>query len=127
TYGGNGQTTFALPDLRSRVPIHFGTDPSGIPYNLGQIAGEENHTLINAEMPLHAHLPQADNTPVNAKGPANNYFAQINLYTASPPSGSFLDPNSLSPAGNSQPHPNQQPYLVLNFCIALLGIFPSRN
>src|SRR3954471_1724898 len=62
TYGGNGQTTYALPNLQSRVPIHFGTDPSGIPYNLGQVAGEENHTLINAEMPFHAHLPQADNT-----------------------------------------------------------------
>jgi len=127
TYGGNGQITFALPNLQSRVPIHFGTDPNGIPYNLGQIGGEENHTLINSEMPMHAHVPQAVNTPVNAKGPANNYFGQMNLYTTSPPSGVFLDPQALSSAGSSQPHPNLQPYLTLNVCIALVGIFPSRN
>lgn len=122
TYGGNGQTTFALPDLRGRVPIHRGSG-----FTLGVGGGQEVHTLTQNEMPAHTHFAQAASNQANTALPAGNYLAQaLNLYH-SPDSLTSLNPTVVSNYGGSQPHNNMQPFLVLNICIALIGIFPSRN
>ena len=121
-YGGNGQTTFALPDLRSRVPIHFGAQNI-----LGQRAGEENHTGTMNEMTSHTHV--ASGTADNGDSvipTANLLGASANLYSA-PANLTTLLPSTVSNVGGSQPHTNMQPYLALNFCIALVGIFPTQN
>ena len=136
TYGGNGTTNFALPDLRGRAPIHWGTGAGLSPVNQGQAGGEENHTLTTQEMPTHNHTfaattAAATKKPVNlgvfaddVDSQAVDYFATFNA-----PNSSYVNLNQLSmpPAGGSQPHNNMQPYLVLNISIALTGIFPSRN
>jgi microcystin-dependent protein len=123
TYGGNGQTTFALPNLRGRVPIHEGAG-----FTLGQAGGQSSHTLTISELPAHTHFISANSgtgsetTPLGhvlAKAPANFY--------APPANPTAMNPNSVTPTGGSQPHANQQPYLVLNFSIALQGIFPSQS
>jgi microcystin-dependent protein len=136
TYGGNGTTTFALPDLRGRAPIHWGTGVGLGAVSLGQVGGEENHLLIQTEMPTHNHTfaattAAATKKPVNlgvfaddVDSQAVDYFAAFNA-----PNSSYvnLNPLSMPAAGGSQPHNNMQPYLVLNICICLFGIFPSRN
>ncbi|AQZ93701.1 phage tail protein [Halopseudomonas phragmitis] len=126
TYGGNGMTTFALPDLRGRVPVHSG---SGI--TQGQRAGEEAVTLNVQQMPQHLHLPMASNQPASLSGinQANSESLAISgaaIY-AQPGQSVSLSSDSLMTQGGSQPHNNMQPSLVLNFCIALQGIFPSQN
>ena len=130
TYGGNGVSTFQLPNLQSRVPMHFGTAPSGTSYAEGEIGGVENVTLLQSQMPTHIHTLNA----VSASG--NAHFPSGVLY-ASGSSGNEgfygsgtlvpLVPNTIAPAGGSQAHTNIQPYLVINWCIALTGVFPSRN
>ena len=124
TYGGNGVTTFALPDLRGRAPIHWGQGPGLPAVNLGEFAGEENHTLIITEMPMHNHTfaattAAATKKPVNLGVFANDVDTQAVDYFAA-----FNAPNSNYV---TQPHNNMQPYLVLNVCICMQGIFPSRN
>lgn len=135
-FGGNGQTTFALPDMRSRIPISMGTNV------IGTAAGQENHTLIISEMPAHNHGVGVDaNTQAssNAVTPDNTKILgntagqlkdltplQINMYGSGVPTVT-LDPRTISNVGGSQAHSNIQPYLTLCFCIALQGIFPSRN
>jgi len=130
TYGGNGQTTFALPNLQSRVPIHFGQGPGLSSYSLGQQAGEENHTLISNEMPQHNHVLNCHSEDGNQGNPNPHLLATAGG-TPPPYSNQAADAqmagNSIGLAGGSQPHNNIQPYLALNFCIALQGIFPSRN
>jgi microcystin-dependent protein len=125
TYGGNGQTTFALPDLRARTPIHIGNG-----HTLGERGGEQAHTLSIAELPTHVHTANAANVPATAGAPSNARML-------SQSSGSFLfggasnlqtmAPNAIGNVGGSQAHLNMQPFLVLSFCIALQGIFPSQN
>src|SRR5438270_1702609 len=123
TYGGNGVTTFALPNLQGRVPLHFGTlSGGGLTVSLGQTGGEETHTLTQAETAAHTHMIFADRNPANAPGATNNYYASLSQYTKSPPPGSALDPRAIGLTGGGQPHPNQQPYLVVEFCIATTGI-----
>jgi microcystin-dependent protein len=126
TYGGNGQTTFALPDLRGRVPIHAGGSAGpGLPeFNLGEVGGEPTHTLIQTEMPAHTHAQPATNGEQTTNRPNAAIPAKGGVY-ANDSDGSTLQP-ALS-AGGSQPHNNLQPYLGLNYIIALEGIFPSRN
>ncbi|HEY0589204.1 MAG TPA: tail fiber protein [Pseudoduganella sp.] len=126
TYGGNGQTTFALPDLRGRVPVHMHAN-----FNLGQQGGEASHTLIASEMPAHTHSlgistavsHQADPTGRvlgNVEAGALNYYA--------PQDGTAtLAAHTVTSSGGSQPHENMQPYLTINFIIALQGIFPSQS
>jgi microcystin-dependent protein len=126
TYGGNGTTTFALPDLRSRGPMHFGQGPGLASRSLGERSGEENHTLIASEMPAHTHLVNVVNTPGTQTTPAGNFFASNRGGYAE--SGNVpMHSGAVANAGGSQPHANLPPYLTLNFCIALVGIFPSQN
>jgi microcystin-dependent protein len=125
TYGGNGQTNFALPNLQGRAPIHMGSG-----FVEGQAGGEYAHTLNQSEMPAHNHFFNATtgsattNTPSTSVGLSTSsgsslYGAAQNLVT--------MDPGTLGNVGGSQPHTNQSPFLVLNFCIALQGAFPSQN
>lgn len=122
TYGGDGVVNFALPDLRGRVPIHFDNF-----HNLGQKAGEENHTLTLAEMASHAHVVSASNADPDQGLPTGNMWAKGSGAYSSAAADSSMNPGSLGNAGGGQPHSNTQPYLVLNFIIALQGIFPSQT
>lgn len=129
TYGGDGRTTFALPDLRGRVPLSFGQSSSGVGYTLGQRAGEQAHTLTAQEMPPHSHGLFASPTQANTPLPAGNLLgtsAGADVYDAAN-NTQPMNAAAVSAAGGSQAHENMQPFLVLNFCIALVGIFPSRN
>ena len=130
-FGGNGQTTFGLPDLRGRVAIHQGTGPGLSSYTMGQASGTENVTLLSTQMPAHNHLMSTTNVAGAVPTPGGNFVAPSSdsaLSSFRPTSdGSTLNPQAIGLAGGNQPHPNMQPYLVINFCIALQGIFPSRN
>jgi microcystin-dependent protein len=126
TYGGNGQTTFALPDLRGRVPLHFS---SATP--VGSRAGVENVTLATSQIAAHDHGVRASAEAAGATDPTGNVLAKkprfgANIY-APPASLVPLSPASVANTGGGQPHNNQQPYLVLTFVIAIVGVFPSRN
>jgi microcystin-dependent protein len=121
TYGGNGQTTFGLPNLQGRSPLHVG---NGIV--LGEMGGEQAHTLNISELPAHTHVPIASSAaPSLPSATGNSWAAQAALYNASP--NNAMNPQSLPATGGSQAHENMSPYLVLNFIIALQGIFPSQN
>ena len=123
TYGGNGQTTFALPDLRGRSAIHVGQG-----FTEGQAGGQEFHTITSSEMPAHEHLPQAVSEAGNTIIPGGNFLAKSDTQVyAGPNNLTPMVASSISFVGGSQPHENRQPYLVLNFIIALQGVFPSRN
>ena len=124
TYGGNGQTTFALPNLRDRVPIHRGNG-----FTQGEAAGTMTHTLTVSEMPQHNHQMSVTNEGQNTIVPnSNGYFANVAPSEVYAGTGSdAMHPQMLVNTGGSQAHNNAQPSLVLNFCIALVGIFPSQN
>jgi microcystin-dependent protein len=121
-YGGNGQTTFALPDLRARVPIHVGAG-----FVQGQRGGEQSHTVTITEMPAHEHVAVGSSQSADAPVPAGNFLGAASNMYAPPANLTPLHPSSIGAAGGGQPHENEQPYLTLNLCIALQGIFPSRN
>ncbi|HWI64814.1 MAG TPA: tail fiber protein [Symbiobacteriaceae bacterium] len=122
TYGGNGTTTFALPDLRGRVPVHFG---NGV--TLGQSSGQETHVLTVNEMPAHVHIASGSSTTADQKIAAGNVWATsgTNPYAATP--NLAMSNQAISTTGQSQAHENRQPYLPVMFCIATMGIYPSRN
>jgi microcystin-dependent protein len=125
TYGGDGRVTFALPDLRGRAPVHMGDG-----FTLGERAGEPSHTLTITELPVHIHSVNATTAGATTATPSNAVMlATSNGASAyqSPQNLVPMDPTANSMVGGGQPHENQQPYLVLAFCIALVGIFPSRN
>lgn len=130
TYGGNGQTSFALPDLRDRTPLHFGSSVFGN-YPQGSIGGGANHTLLSAELPLHSHsvVSTTAAAPAAAIGPENALpaVAGHQPYRSGAVQSVQMKTGLVQNAGGGQPHSNLQPYLVVNFCIALTGIFPSRN
>jgi microcystin-dependent protein len=123
TYGGDGQSTFALPDLRGRLPMHQGNG-----FILAETGGAEEITLTVNQIPAHTHPLLASGSPGNSVNPGNNLLAQtdgaILLYIADPPSTNFAAA-SISAVGGSQPHTNFQPYLCVDFIISLFGIFPS--
>ncbi len=126
TYGGDGQNTFGLPDLRGRVPVHQGTG-AGTTFTLGQNGGAESVTLTAQQMPAHQHPLQARTSVGGASSPANNVFAQgppggVQIYTQD---NSVLPVGTSSVAGGSQPHENRQPLLAISFIIALFGVFPT--
>ncbi|HEX4334295.1 MAG TPA: tail fiber protein [Polyangiaceae bacterium] len=125
TYGGNGTTTFALPDLQARVPLHASTT-----HTLGQAGGEAQHTLTAAEMPAHTHAAIARHANGDNPSPAGRAWGlqpvdQTYAIATSPLVA--MSPAAVGSAGGAQPHPNLPPYLVVNFVIALTGIFPARS
>jgi microcystin-dependent protein len=125
TYGGNGQTNFALPDLRTRVPMHVGSG-----HSLGEEGGTFSETITQTSMPQHTHVVRGSTVRLGGSAqPFNNFLGPAsNMYTP-PSSGSLttMDPGTVVSTGGSQAHTNTQPFLALSFCIALQGIFPSRN
>jgi microcystin-dependent protein len=124
TYGGDGQSNFALPNLASRIPVHLGQN-----YSLGQTGGEETVTLTTQQVPVHAHPVIASTGTGAQSSPAGNVLANsaaVALYSGDAPNVS-LGPQSVQSAGGSQPHDNMQPFLAINFIISLFGIFPSQN
>ena len=143
-YGGNGQSTFALPNLQSSAPMQQGQGPGLSQRFLGQLGGSETITLLLSEIPFHNHFMQASGeaatsvSPVDPNSQAHLYtakgqwdtgtsFGVMGSYAATAQSGVTMSPQALAPAGGSLPHNNMQPYLTLNFCIALQGIFPPRT
>jgi microcystin-dependent protein len=123
TFGGDGQVNFALPDLRSRVPIHVGSG-----HTLGERGGEQAHTLSVAELPTHTHMVRATTATGDTPIAPGNVLADSPSQLYGPPNGlTSLSPTTLTSTGGGQAHLNMQPFLTLNFCIALIGIFPSPN
>ena len=128
-YGGNGTSTFALPNLQSSVAIHQGQGPGLSPYVLAQVGGAENVTLTSGQMPAHNHQVGANAGPAGGTRPGGAALGRTSddVYAAAPDGSTTMNASMIGTAGSSLPHTNIQPYLVLNFCIALQGIFPSRN
>jgi microcystin-dependent protein len=130
TYGGDGKSNFALPDMQGNAPMHPGQGPGLSLHDLGETAGEDSVTLLQTEMPQHNHTLGAD-----AIDPADTNVPSINATYAQSTGGLIyqtttntqMSPNALEPAGGNQPHNNMMPYLTLNFCIALQGVFPPRQ
>jgi len=122
TFGGDGRVNFALPDLRGRTPIHVGSG-----HTLGERGGEQAHTLNISELPTHAHVMNGSSTPAETNTATGNYLAIANNAYTPAANLAALSPGSVTIVGGSQAHLNMQPLLTLNFCIALLGIFPSPN
>lgn len=130
TYGGDGRTSFALPDLRGRTPIHVGNNDAGGSHSYGQKGGVETITLSAAEMPQHNHGQKATSEDASIATPTGNQLAKTadNVYGAkSTDPNDQLNAGSIANVGGGQAHDNMQPYLAVNFCIALRGLFPSRN
>lgn len=130
TYGGDGRTTFALPDLRGRVPMHPGQGPGLSNRALGQRLGEESVPLTAAQMPSHSHELVASNSPSNSDRPGDAMLGRASVYVSAPPPGdptAALADASVAAAGGSQAHDNMQPSLGVNYIIALQGIYPSRS
>src|SRR5215472_4685674 len=125
TYGGDGQTTFALPNLQSRVPIHVGPG-----FALGQTGGTESVTLTTSQIPAHSHVPTCNSQNATAAGPGGNVWAvpnpSVTIYSNVAPSLD-MDPAAVGSAGGSQPHDNMIPFLVINFILSLFGVFPSQT
>ncbi|GAA1934460.1 phage tail protein [Nocardioides hwasunensis] len=133
TYGGDGRSTFALPNLQGRAPVQHGQGPGLSQYVLGQQAGSATHTLVQAEMPAHSHAVQATTGAGTSSDPADAIFATsrygrvaTNLYSTTGSPAATMRPDAVVPTGGGQPHNNRPPYLVLSFIIALQGIFPQR-
>ena len=131
TYGGDGEETFNLPNLSSRVPLHMGTN-AGITYQLGEMAGTEQETLTVNQIPSHTHPELVANVPATDQAPTGKILAlptstQPNLIFWGSDSVVAMNSNAIQPAGGSQPHENMQPFLCLNFIISLFGRFPSQT
>ncbi|HIB65315.1 MAG TPA: phage tail protein [Phycisphaerales bacterium] len=131
TYGGDAVTTFKLPDLRGRVPIHFGSGPGLSSRTMGEVGGSENVTLTTSQMPMHNHIVGAVQALGDRAVPVESYPAADSsgtdrVYSTSSPT-TTMGANMINNAGGNQPHNNMQPYLVFNWCIALYGIYPSRG
>lgn len=128
-YGGDGRVNFGLPNLQGRVPMHEGQG-----HVLGELAGKPAHTLGLSEMPLHPHIANGTNSNASTNVPTGNVLARgqagsnpLNYYASPPANQTFMNQQGIGIKGNSQPHENRQPFLVLNFIIALQGIYPSQN
>lgn len=131
TYGGNGKSNFALPDLQGRAPMHPGQGPGLSLHDLGETGGSETVTLLESEIPAHIHAVNASGAPADAQTPEGFSPARVTgTLPYSAPAGATLVPMSTSaiaPAGGDQPHNNMMPYLTLYFCIALQGVYPPRT
>ena len=128
-YGGNGTTNFALPNLQSRVAIHNGQGSGLSSYDIGQAGGTETVTLLPAQMPAHSHSVHADANEARSADPVGHLLAKAatHVYTGRPAGSTLMNSGMVGDSGGGEPHSNIQPYLVLNFCIALQGIFPARS
>ncbi len=134
-FGGNGTSNFGLPDLRGRVPIGFGQGPGLSLYSIGEMDGVETVTLLSQQVPGHTHMVNVGGPPQRGQqpsaSPANNLFGENEnnaYYAAAPANGPQLNAGTISLfPGGSQPHDNRMPYLVLNWCIALVGVYPPRS
>lgn len=129
TYGGDGQSTFALPNLQSRIPIHAGTGPSGITRSLAEAGGAEQVTLTLQQIPAHNHAMVASSAPGTQNSAGGEVLASgssISIFRPQAPTQA-LSPQAIGPTGGSQPHDNMIPYLCVNFIISLFGIFPSQT
>lgn len=130
TYGGNGKSNFALPDLQGRAPMHPGQGPGLSLHDLGETGGSDTVTLLESEIPSHSHAWNAVNSDGNVQGPAGQLMAGgvggIAVYAA-PSALVNLSGAAITPAGGDQPHNNLMPYLTFYFCIALQGVFPPRG
>jgi microcystin-dependent protein len=133
TYGGDGRVSFGLPDLRGRVPVHQGDGPLTSPYVMGQAGGTETVTLTTPQIPAHTHGLAGFNGSPTTNNPSGAFIATAQtpagdgVNSFAPSTNAALSPASISASGGNQPHSNIQPYLCVNFVIALTGIFPSRN
>ena len=128
TYGGNGKSNFALPDLQGRAPMHPGQGPGLSLHDLGETGGSETVTLLESEIPAHAHSVSMSLRPGDNLNPAGFALGTGNAaYIAAATNGVMFAPEALAPAGGDQPHNNLQPYLTFYFCIALQGVFPPRG
>jgi microcystin-dependent protein len=136
TFGGDGNTTFQLPDLRGRVPLNQGQGQTLSPYVMGQVTGSESVTLTSGQIPAHTHSVATCNTPGTTNVPSTGTFLSdegpgtpaVTTYTPGAPATQIaLAGSTISPSGSSLGHENRQPYLAVNFCIALFGIFPPQN
>jgi len=132
TYGGDGKSTFALPNLQGRAPMHPGQGPGLSLHDLGETGGSETVSLLESEIPLHNHFVAAQTVPLGSLVmPSSSTTltrpASGNLYNVAGPAQVSMAPEALQPAGGDQPHNNMQPYLTFYFCIALQGVFPPRS
>ncbi|MEO6039226.1 MAG: tail fiber protein [Saprospiraceae bacterium] len=129
-YGGNGQSTFALPDMQGNAPMHPGQGPGLSLRDLGEVSGSETVTLLTSEIPIHKHNMVSINDIGDINVPTANGLARsagASVYTTAASPVVLMAPNALAPAGGDLPHNNRQPYLTLNFCIALQGVYPPRS
>ena len=131
TYGGDGKSNFALPNMQGNAPMHPGQGPGLSLHDLGETSGSETVTLLQSEIPAHSHGVQAQNVPLgDVATPGGNTLsrpASGNLYASASTSVVPMAPQAITPAGGDQPHNNMMPYLTLNFCIALQGVYPPRT
>jgi microcystin-dependent protein len=134
TYGGDGRVTFALPNLQGSAPVNSGQGPGLTQRDLGEIAGETDVTVLVSQMPQHSHHVNCATSAANNPNPVGNIWATagtrgaaVNLYSATPGSSPVMNPVASGLFGSGQPHNNLPPYLTLNFCIALQGVFPPRG
>jgi len=136
SFGGNGTSTFALPNLQGNVPMHWGLGPGGFDTSIGEVQGNSTVTLISGQIPAHNHTVvsqvvapggAAEHAAAPQSGASIGPSNPDGLYGTSPTINAVFSPSTIGVTGGSQPHDNMQPYLALNFCIALQGVFPSRN
>lgn len=129
TYGGDGQETFNLPNLASRVPLHMGTGPDGVNYQIGESAGTEQETLTTQQIPVHNHALLCSTGPGNVNTPGGNITAEAPSvkYLIEDTPSLPMNNAAISPVGGSQPHENCQPFLCINFIISLFGVFPQQT
>lgn len=128
TYGGNGKSNFALPDLQGRSPMQPGQGPGLSLHDLGETGGTETVSLLESEIPAHSHSVVVSLEDGNSRNPVGHYVGiGNNIFAPPPPNGPTMAPEALAPAGGDQPHNNMMPYLTFYFCIALQGVFPPRT